>query len=144
MPGKVNPSQCEVMRMVCAEVIGCDATIIWAAANGELELNVFKPIIIFNLLRAIRLLSDACESFSEHVIKDLKANEAQLKHYVEQSLMLVTALTPHIGYDKAAKLAQYAQKNNLSLREACVQLNYLSVAEFDQAIDLIALTNANL
>ena len=136
MPGKINPSQCEVMRMVCAEVIGCDATIAWAAANGELELNVFKPIIIFNMLRAIRLLSDACESFAEHVVKDLKANETQLKYYVEQSLMLATALVPHIGYDKAAKLAQYAQKNDLSLREACIKLNYLSAAEFDQVIDL--------
>ncbi len=144
MPGKVNPSQCEVMRMVCAEVMGCDTVITWAAAQSELELNVFKPIIIFNVLRAIRLLSDTCESFSLYVVKDLEANSKQLHDYVEQSLMLVAALTPHIGYDKAAKLAQYEQKNNLSLRDACIQVNYLSAKEFDGFINPSMLIKPNL
>lgn len=134
MPGKVNPTQCEGMTMVCVQVIGNDVSITMAGAQGNFELNVFKPLIIHNLLQSIMLLTDACTLFTKHLIEGLKANEEQMAHYVNNSLMLVTALNPIIGYDKAAKVASKAYAENISLKEACLKLGFLSESEFDEAV----------
>ncbi|CAB1275883.1 class II fumarate hydratase [Candidatus Nitrosacidococcus tergens] len=140
MPGKINPTQCEAITMIAAQVIGNDAGIGVAGSQGNFELNVFKPMIIFNLMQSIRILSDGCRNFSQFLIKDLKADENKIASYVEQSLMLVTALTPKIGYDKAAEIAHYAHHKNLSLRQACLELNILSSSQFDDLIDPVLLT----
>ena len=124
MPGKVNPTQSEAMTMVCVQVMGNDAAIGFADSQGNFELNVFKPVIIFNLLNSIRLLADACDSFTKYLVVDLKANRTKIEYFVNSSLMLVTALTPKIGYDKAAKVANFALQHELTLREACLHLNF--------------------
>ena len=134
MPGKVNPTQSEALTMVCAEVIGCDMAVSMGGSQGHFELNAFKPLIIFNILRAIRLLSDACSSFNKHCIQGLKANKEQMKDNVASSLMLVTALAPHIGYDKAAAIAKAAYQNKSTLREEAIRLSYISPEEFDKLI----------
>jgi fumarate hydratase class II len=134
MPGKVNPTQSEAMTMVCAQVIGNDVTVGLSGASGNFELNVFKPVIIYNILQSIRLLSDACESFNEHCIQGLDANRENIDHHLRNSLMLVTALNPHIGYDNAAKAAKKAFTDNSSLKEAVVALGLLSAEEFDQKV----------
>lgn len=134
MPGKVNPTQSEALTMVCAEVIGCDAAVAIGGASGHFELNVFKPLIIFNMLRAIRLLSDAGDSFQKHCVEDIKANKGQLKRNLDRSLMLVTALNPHIGYDKAAQIAKAAYQNGTTLREEALRLKYITAEEFDRII----------
>lgn len=134
MPGKVNPTQCEAMMMVAVQVIGNDTAITIAGSRGNFELNVFKPLIIFNFLHSVTLLSDTCRSFSEHLIKGIKPNERKIKEYLHNSLMLVTALTPKIGYDKAALAAHKAYQENISLKDACTQLGYLSETEFDALI----------
>lgn len=135
MPGKVNPTQSEAMTMVSIQVIAYDLAITMAGSQGNFELNVFKPLIAHNILSSINLLSDSCRSFAIHMVKGIKANEPKIKEYLEKSLMLVTALNPKIGYDKAAKVVQKAFKENLSLKEACVALNYLSAEEFDEIVD---------
>lgn len=134
MPGKVNPTQCEMVTMVCAQIIGNDAAITFAASQGHFELNVFKPVIANNLLQSIKLLAAACSNFAQYAIKDLKANEKKIAEYLDKSLMLVTALVPKIGYDKAAKIAQYALKNDLTLREAAIQSGDIAATDFDLAI----------
>lgn len=134
MPGKVNPTQCEAMTMVCTQVMGNDAAIGFAGSQGNFELNVFKPVMIHNLLHSIRLLKDACRSFTAFAIRDLQADEARIKAYVADSLMLVTALSPVIGYDKSAKIAHKAHHDKTSLKEACLSLGYLDEVEFDKAI----------
>jgi fumarate hydratase, class II len=134
MPGKVNPTQCEAMTMICAQVMGNNGAIAFAGSQGNFELNVFKPVIIYNLLHSIRLLGDGCRSFSEHMVEGLVVNEAQVEHYLQNSLMLVTALNPHIGYDNSAKVAYKAFKENSTLREACVGLGLLSGEEFDRLV----------
>jgi fumarate hydratase, class II len=134
MPGKVNPTQCEAMTMVCAQVMGNDATIGFAGSQGNFELNVFKPVMIFNLLHSINLLADTCHSFTEFAVKDLQANEVKIKNNVDNSLMLVTALSPVIGYDKAAQIAHKAHHEGISLKEACLKLGYLDAAEFDKVM----------
>lgn len=134
MPGKVNPTQCEAMTMVCAQVMGNHVAVTIGGAQGHFELNVFKPLIVFNVLNSIRLLADACESFEEHCIRDVRANEGQIKRHLEHSLMLVTALNPHIGYDNAAKIAKTAHKNGTTLREEAVNLGLLSGEEFDKIV----------
>ena len=126
MPGKVNPTQCEAMMMVVAQVIGNDATITFAGSQGNFELNVFKPVIIHNLLQSITLLSDTCHHFTVSLIEKLEPNKKKIAKYLNESLMLVTALSPKIGYDKAAKLAHYALEHDLSLKEACLKLGFLS------------------
>jgi fumarate hydratase, class II len=131
MPGKVNPTQSEAMTMVAVQVLGNDAAIGFAGTQGNFELNVFKPVIIFNFLNSVRLLTDACRSFTEHCVKGMKLNRARIDQNVNNSLMLVTALSPKIGYDKAAEIAHKAHHENLSLREAALQLGYLTGAEFD-------------
>jgi len=135
MPGKVNPTQCEAMAMVAVQVMAYDVAITIAGSQGNFELNVFKPMIAYNLLNSITLLADCCHSFTNHLVKGLKVNVPQIKSYLEQSLMLVTALTPKIGYDKASQAAYKAYKENLTLKEACMQLHLLSESEFDALID---------
>lgn len=132
MPGKVNPTQCEAMTMVCAQVIGNDTAINIGGSNGHFELNVFKPMMIFNYLNSARLLADACSSFSEHCISGMEVNEKACKNYLENSLMLVTALNPHIGYDNAAKIAKNAHAKGLSLRESALELKLLTNEQFDK------------
>lgn len=134
MPGKVNPTQAEAMTMVCAQVIGCDAAISIGGMTGHFELNVFKPVIIYNLLLAARLLGDACGSFNDHCVAGIQPNNAVIQKNLENSLMLVTALNTHIGYDKAAQVAKNAHKEGLSLRESAVRLGYLTAEEFDQYV----------
>jgi fumarate hydratase class II len=134
MPGKVNPTQSEAMTMVVVQVFGNDAAIGFAGSQGNFQLNVYKPVMIHNFLNSVRLLTDACRSFTDHCIVGLKINEARIKENVENSLMLVTALTPKIGYDKAAEIAHNAHHGNLSLREAALKLGYLSEKEFDELV----------
>ena len=130
MPGKVNPTQAEAMTMVCAQVIGNDTTIAIAASQGNFELNVFKPVIIFNVLHSLNLLADTCRSFQEFCVEGLQANHSRIDYYVQHSLMLVTALNQHIGYDKAAKIAKTAHLENISLQEAAVKLGFLTAEQF--------------
>ena len=130
MPGKVNPTQAEAMTMVCAQVIGNDTTVAVAASQGNFELNVFKPVIIFNVLHSLNLLADTCRSFQEFCVEGLQANRTQIEDYVKNSLMLVTALNKHIGYDKAAKIAKTAHLENTSLQEAAVKLGFLTAEQF--------------
>lgn len=134
MPGKVNPTQCEAMTMVCVQVMGNDAAIGIAGSQGNFELNVFKPVMIHNFLHSVSLLSDAARMFTDFCIKDLKADEKRIRSYVENSLMLVTALAPKIGYDKAAKIAHKAYHDDTSLLEACLALGYLSESEFKATV----------
>jgi fumarate hydratase, class II len=131
MPGKVNPTQCEAMTMVCVQVMGNDTAIAIAASQGNFELNVFKPLMIFNLLHSIRLLADACNMFTQHLVVGIQANRGQIDQFLQRSLMLVTALNPHIGYDNAAKVAKQAFAENTTLKEACVALGFLSPEQFD-------------
>ncbi|MDD0843145.1 class II fumarate hydratase [Pseudomonas sp. Gutcm_11s] len=131
MPGKVNPTQCEALSMLACQVLGNDATIAFAASQGHLQLNVFKPVIIHNLLQSTRLLADGCRNFAEHCIEGLEPDAEQMAAHLERGLMLVTALNPHIGYDKAAEIAKKAYAEGLSLREAALQLGYLSNEQFE-------------
>ncbi len=132
MPGKVNPTQCEAVTMVAVQVMGNDTAIGIAASQGNFELNVFKPVIIHNFLHSVRLLADACDSFREHCVVGIEANRDVIDGYVRNSLMLVTALNPHIGYDKAAQIAKKAHKDHSSLKESAVALGYLSPEQFDE------------
>lgn len=134
MPGKVNPTQSEAMTMVCAQVIGNDTTVAIAASQGNFELNVFKPVIIFNVLHSVNLLADTCQSFQEFCVKDLQANKTMIDYYLQNSLMLVTALNQHIGYDKAAKIAKTAHLENTSLQTAAVKLGYLTAEQFAEYV----------
>ena len=134
MPGKVNPTQCEAMTMVCTQVMGNDTTIAMAGASGNFELNVYRPVIAYNIIQSIRLLSDASSSFREHCVDGIEANEERIHSNLYNSLMLVTALNPHIGYDKAAEVAKKAYKDNSSLREAIVALGYMSGEDFDRLV----------
>jgi fumarate hydratase class II len=134
MPGKVNPTQCEALTMVCVQVMGNDAAIGFAGSQGNFELNVFKPVMIFNFLNSVRLLTDACRSFVEHCVAGIEANRERIASNVENSLMLVTALNPKIGYDNAAKIAKTAHREDTSLREAALKLGLLSAEEFDAAV----------
>ena len=131
MPGKVNPTQCEAITMVCAQVMGNHVTISIAASNGHFELNVFKPVMIANLLQSIRLLADASMSFTDNCVVGIEANEPRIAELMEKSLMLVTALSPHIGYDNAAKVAKKAHEEGTTLREAALSLGLTSAEEFD-------------
>jgi fumarate hydratase class II len=134
MPGKVNPTQCEAMTMVCVQVMGNDVAITIAGSQGNFELNVFKPIIIHNFLHSTTLLTHSCASFSKYCVEGIEPNREQLKRNVENSLMLVTALSPHIGYDNAAKVAKKAHAENITLREAAIALKLLSGEEFDRLV----------
>lgn len=132
MPGKVNPTQCEALSMLACQVLGNDVAIGFAASQGHLQLNVYKPVIIHNLLQSIRLLADGCSNFQAHCIAGLEPDPVQMADHLERGLMLVTALNPHIGYDKSAQIAKKAYAENLTLRQAALDLGYLTDAEFDQ------------
>jgi fumarate hydratase, class II len=134
MPGKVNPTQCEAMTMVCAQVHGATAAVGFAGSQGNFELNVFKPVIIYNFLHSVGLLADACHGYVVYMIRGIEVDRAKVDWYVRNSLMLVTALTPKIGYDKAAKVAHTAHVEHSSLREAALKLGYLTAQEFDQLV----------
>lgn len=134
MPGKVNPTQCEALSMVCAQVVGNDTAITLGNLNGHLQLNVFKPLIIFNVLNSLQLLSEACHSFTEKCLLGLKINEKQIKKYLEHSLMLVTALNPHIGYDKAAQVAKAAYLKDSTLKKEAIHLGFLTEEQFDEIV----------
>ena len=137
MPGKINPTQCEAMAMVCTQVIGLDAAVAAAGAGGHLQMNVFKPLIGFNLLQSIRLLSDAINSFRQNLVDGLEPNRQQIQAFVDRSLMLVTALTPRIGYEKASAIAQHAHEQGLTLKDAALDLGHISASDFDQLVDPI-------
>lgn len=134
MPGKVNPTQCEAMTMVCAQIIGLDTAVALAGSQGNFELNVFKPMMIFDLLEEIRLLSDSANSFAKYALEGLQANTDRISELLGKSLMLVTALSPAIGYDNAAKIAKHAHQTGQTLREACIELGFLSGEEFDRIV----------
>lgn len=140
MPGKVNPTQCEAMTMVAVQVIGNDAAIGVAGSQGNFELNVFKPVIIYNFLHSVRLLADACHSFTEHCAIGIEVNRSKVDEHVRNSLMLVTALSPVVGYDKAAKIAHTAHVDESSLRDAAIKLGFLSGEEFDKWVRPEAMT----
>ena len=132
MPGKVNPTQCEALTMICAEVMGCDTAVTIGGGSGHFELNVFKPMIIFNILRSIKLLADGSASFRKNCVDGIRANEKQLKQNVDRSLMLVTALSPHIGYDKSAEIAKTAYQTGSTLKESALKSGYVTEEEFDK------------
>lgn len=132
MPGKVNPTQCEALSMLACQVFGNDAAITFAASQGHLQLNVYKPVIIHNLLESARLLADGCRNFNTHCIAGMEPDAAKMREHLDRGLMLVTALNPHIGYDKAAEIAKKAYAEGKTLREASLELGYLTDAEFDQ------------
>ncbi len=134
MPGKVNPTQAEAVTMVCVQVMGNDTAISVAGSQGNFELNVFKPVMIYNFLNSVRLLTDACRSFVDHCVVGIEANREQIDAHVNNSLMLVTALNPKIGYDNAAKIAKTAHREGISLREAAVKLGLLTAQEFDAIV----------
>jgi fumarate hydratase class II len=140
MPGKVNPTQCEALTMVCAQVMGNDVAVSIGAASGNFELNVFKPLIIHNVLQTLRLLGDAATSFNEFCAVGIEPNRVRIQHNLESSLMLVTALNPHIGYDHAAKIAKKAYKDGTTLKEAALALGLLTSAQFDEWVDAKKMT----
>lgn len=135
MPGKVNPTQCEALTMVCCQVFANDVAVGFGASQGNFQLNVFMPVIAYNMLQSIRLLTDAISSFDEHCASGIRPNEEKIKENLAASLMLVTALTPHIGYEKAAKIAAFAHQNQMTLREAALALDILTEEEFDAMAD---------
>jgi fumarate hydratase, class II len=134
MPGKVNPTQAEALTMVCCQVFGNQTTVSVAASQGHLELNVFKPVLAYNMLQSIRLLADAARSFTDNCVVGIRADEARIGELMQRSLMLVTALTPKIGYDKAAKIAKAAHANGTTLKEEAVRLGFVSAEEFDRLV----------
>lgn len=144
MPGKVNPTQSEAMTMVCAQVLGNDVAINIGGSAGNFELNVFKPLIIYNVLQSIRLMGDACRMFDQHCAQGIEPNRERLDYYVQNSLMLVTALNPHIGYDNAARIAKHAYKNGLSLRQAAIDLGMLDGETFDRIVRPELMVGPNL
>ena len=144
MPGKVNPTQCEAITMLCAQVIGNDAAVSVGGCQGHFQLNVFKPMIVFNVLNSIRLLSDGCHSLTDKCIVGIKPNKEKIKEHLTNSLMLVTALNPKVGYDNAAKIAKAAYKNNTTLKHEAVTLGFLTADEFDQWVKPETMTSPNI
>jgi fumarate hydratase class II len=140
MPGKVNPTQAEALTMLCAQVLGNDVAIGIGAASGHFELNVYKPMLIHNFLQSVRLLADGCASFEEHCARGIEANQARIGELVERSLMLVTALAPHIGYDRAAEIAKKAHREGTTLRDAAVALGYVSAEDFERWVRPVEMT----
>ncbi len=134
MPGKVNPTQCEAMTMVCTQVMGNHVTVTVAGSQGHFELNVFKPVMIYNVLQSIRIVADACVSFTDNCVVGIEPNRENIAQLMERSLMLVTALAPHIGYDKATEIAKSAHKNGTTLREEALRLGYVSAEDFDRIV----------
>ena len=134
MPGKVNPTQAEALTMVCAQVMGNHVTATIGGANGHFQLNVYKPVIIYNVLQSIRLLSDAARSFADNCVAGIEPNHERISELLNQSLMLVTALNPRIGYDNAAKVAKKAHAENMTLKEAALELGLLTEEEFEELV----------
>lgn len=135
MPGKVNPTQCEAITMIAVQVMGNDAAIGFAAGQGNFELNVFMPVIAYNFLQSARLLADGMDSFRKNCLEGLRADREKMEEYLRRSLMLVTCLTPKIGYEKAAQAARTAHTENLTLKEAVLRSGYLTAEEYDEAVD---------
>jgi fumarate hydratase class II len=135
MPGKVNPTQCEALAMLSVQVMANDLAVTLGGAGGYLEMNVYKPLIIFNLLKSIRLLTDGCRSFRTFLIEGTEPNRPQIDYYLQRSLMLVTALSPAIGYDNASQVAHHALDNDLTLRDAALKLGFVTAEEFDRLVD---------
>ena len=131
MPGKINPTQCEALTMLCCQVMGNDVAVSIGGASGNFELNVFKPLIAHNVLQSIRLLADGMNSFEQHCVRGIQANRERIAELMERSLMLVTALTPHIGYDKAAEIAKYAHQNDTSLKAAALALQHVTDEQYE-------------
>lgn len=144
MPGKVNPTQCEAMAMVAAQVMGYDVSVGIGGSAGYLEMNVYKPLIIFNIIQSVKIISDSCVNFTKYLLEDMKPNKSKIDFYLKNSLMLVTALSPVIGYDKASQLAHYADENNLSLAEANKVLKLLSEDEFNKVVDPYKMTKGGI
>jgi fumarate hydratase class II len=143
MPGKVNPTQSEALTMLCTQVMGNHTTVTIAGSQGHFELNVFKPVMIFNVLQSIQLIADGANSFTENCVAGIEANEDRIHKLLHESLMLVTALNPHIGYDNAAKIAKKAHAENSTLKEAGIALGLLTAEQFDQWIDPVSMTKPN-
>jgi fumarate hydratase, class II len=135
MPGKINPTQCEALTMIAVQVMANDVAVGFGGAGGYLEMNVYKPLMIFNVAHSIAIMSDGCLNFREFLIEGTKPNLNKINEYVERSLMLVTALSPVIGYDKASKIAHYAMDNDLTLKAAALKLAFVTEAEFDRVVD---------
>jgi len=131
MPGKVNPTQCEALTMVCVQVFGNDAAVAFAGSQGNFQLNVYKPVMVHNVLESIHLLADSCRAFDEHCASGIEPNLPRIEEHLADNLMLVTALNKHIGYDKAAMIAKTAHRDGLRLREAAIASGYLTAEEFD-------------
>lgn len=144
MPGKVNPTQCEAMTMVAVQVMANDVAVNFAGAGGYLEMNVYKPIIAYNILQSIRIMGDACNNFTDFLVLDMKPNKKQISEDMHKSLMLVTALSPIIGYDKASEIAHLAHKKDLTLKEAALKLGYISEEEFDRVVDPVKMTRPDI
>jgi fumarate hydratase class II len=141
MPGKVNPTQCEAIVMICIQVIGDDAAVAFAGSQGNFELNAMRPIIINSFLHSARILADGCEKFRIYSVEGTQLNEKKIGEYVQNSLMLVTALSPEIGYDKASQIAHYAMKHELTLKEAALKLAFVTEADFDRILDPKTMVN---
>ncbi|APC97893.1 class II fumarate hydratase [Francisella frigiditurris] len=144
MPGKVNPTQCEAMTMVAAQVIGYDVAVGIGGSAGYLEMNVYKPLMIFNIIQSIKILSDSCINFTKYLLEGMEPNKTKIDYYLKNSLMLVTALSPVIGYDKASKMAHYADQKNISLDEANKDLKFLSEEEFKKVVDPYKMTKGGI
>jgi fumarate hydratase class II len=136
MPGKVNPTQCEALTMIAVQTMANDVAVGFGGAGGDLEMNVYKPLMIFNLMQSIDILAGGCINFRKFLVEGTKPNRKKIKEYVERSLMHVTALSPVIGYDKAAQIAHYAMEHDLTLKTAALKLGFITEAEFDRVIDL--------
>jgi fumarate hydratase class II len=135
MPGKVNPTQCEALTMIAAQVMADDVAVGFGGASGYLEMNVYKPLMIHNIAHSITIMSGGCENFREFLIEGAKPNLKKINEYVERSLMLVTALVPVIGYDKASRIAHHAMEHDLTLKEAALRLGFVTEADFDRIVD---------
>jgi fumarate hydratase class II len=144
MPGKVNPTQCEALTMIAAQVIANDVAVGLGGASGYLEMNVYKPLMIFNVMKSIRIMADGCTNFRRYLVEGTEPDRRRIEAFVERSLMLVTALSPVIGYDRAAETAHHALTHDLSLREAALELAVISEEELDRVIDPLAMTRPNL
>jgi fumarate hydratase class II len=135
MPGKINPTQCEALAMVSTQAMANDVAVAFGGAGGHLQMNAYKPLIIFNVMNSVRTLSDGMNSFRQHLVDGMKPNKEQIAAYVARSLMLVTALSPAIGYDKAAEVAHYALDHDMTLKDAALKLEYITAEEFDHIVD---------
>jgi fumarate hydratase, class II len=135
MPGKVNPTQAEALAMIAVQVMANDTAVAFGGSGGYLEMNVYKPLIIYNVAKSVRIMTDGCVNFRKYLVEGTQPNLAQIKNFVERSLMLVTALSPVIGYDKASQTAHYALDHDLTLKEAALKLGVVSAEEFDRIVD---------